>query len=323
MTKQAITQEELFVPLLWFIADRDGEIERQRDKPFEALADELALTDEERDRKTEKTGRDQWTSIVENCRRKLVARGLIAAGTPPGVWRLSEEGRRQAENPPQDMIEKLEGWLATRDTKPLQQSVSRVESLSARPRSERVEPEEEEGADEILPGDEVRESTLIQGQLAEIGATMGMRVWLPKNDRSRVLQNAECPTLVDSLPMSFEQTVLRTVSQIDVLWLSEYAVLRAFEVEHTTAVYSGLLRMADLLALQHNLRINLHIVAPARRRKKVTREVQRPVFQQLRTGPLAESCSFISYEAVNDLANDENLAYLPDSVLDRYEDRLG
>jgi hypothetical protein len=31
---------------------------------------------------------------------------------------------------------------------------------------------------------------------------------------------------------------------------------RAFEIEHTTAVYPGLLRMADLLALQPNMDIH-------------------------------------------------------------------
>ena len=41
---------------------------------------------------------------------------------------------------------------------------------------------------------------------------------------------------------------------------------RAFEVEHTTAIYSGLLRMADLLALQLNMQIRLHLVAPEERR---------------------------------------------------------
>ena len=47
---------------------------------------------------------------------------------------------------------------------------------------------------------------------------------------------------------------------------SRRSIVRAFEVEHTTAVYSGLLRMADLLALQPNMDIRLHIVAPDERR---------------------------------------------------------
>ena len=56
---------------------------------------------------------------------------------------------------------------------------------------------------------------------------------------------------------------------------------RAFEIEHTTAIYSGLLRMADLLALQPNMDIRLHIVAPAERRERVLREIRRPVFSLL------------------------------------------
>jgi hypothetical protein len=60
---------------------------------------------------------------------------------------------------------------------------------------------------------------------------------------------------------------------------------RAFEVEHTTAIYSGLLRMADLLALQLNMDIRLHIVAPDEKRDKVLREIKRPVFSLLDRGP--------------------------------------
>jgi hypothetical protein len=39
------------------------------------------------------------------------------------------------------------------------------------------------------------------------------------------------------------------------------SIVRAFEVEHTTSVYSGILRMADLLALQPNMDIKLQFVA--------------------------------------------------------------
>ena len=52
------------------------------------------------------------------------------------------------------------------------------------------------------------------------------------------------------------------------IWLKRRAIIRAFEVEHTTAVYSGILRMADLLALQPNMDINLHIVAPSSETRK-------------------------------------------------------
>ena len=52
------------------------------------------------------------------------------------------------------------------------------------------------------------------------------------------------------LPLNYNEPTLQTIEQIDVLWLRGRAIVRAFEVEHTTAVYSGILRMVDLLALQ-------------------------------------------------------------------------
>jgi hypothetical protein len=94
--------------------------------------------------------------------------------------------------------------------------------------------------------------------------------------------------------------------------------VRAFEVEHTTSIYSGILRMADLLALQPNMNIKLHIVAPSSRREKVFQELRRPVFSLLDKGPLSESCSYISYDSLRELSEQKHLAHLSDSVLDVY-----
>ena len=57
MAEQAITQEQLFLPLLHFIADHGGEIGRQEDNLLDALADRLGLTHEERRRETGGGGR--------------------------------------------------------------------------------------------------------------------------------------------------------------------------------------------------------------------------------------------------------------------------
>ncbi len=101
------------------------------------------------------------------------------------------------------------------------------------------------------------------------------------------------------------------------------ALRRAFEVEHTTSVYSGILRMADLLAPQPNMDIRVHIVAPAARRKKVLQEIGRPVFSLLDRGPLSESCTYLSYDSVRELAEPPHLAHLSDSVRDEYEEEAG
>jgi hypothetical protein len=170
------------------------------------------------------------------------------------------------------------------------------------------------------PEAEVRESTRIQALIATIGTEMGLSIWLPRADKAAVLKelSADPPRVLDRLPLNYDDTTLRTVEQIDVLWLRGRSIVRAFEVEHTTSVYSGILRMADLLSLQPNMDIKLHIVAPLTKREKVFNEIRRPVFSLLERGPLAESCTYLSYDSLRELASQKHLAHLSDSVLDEY-----
>ena len=76
--------------------------------------------------------------------------------------------------------------------------------------------------------------------------------------------------------------------------------------------------MADLLALQPNMDIKLHIVAPEAKREKVFQEIRRPVFSLLEKGPLAENCTYLSYDSLRELAEQKHLSHLSDSVLDEY-----
>src|SRR5262249_30771789 len=177
---------------------------------------------------------------------------------------------------------------------------------------------EEEPETSVQPDQEVRESIRVQALVADIGSQMGFRLWIPKADRGRVLR--ESPrieaSLLDRLPLNYDEATLRTIEQIDVLWLRNRSITRAFEVEHTTSVYSGILRMADLLALQPNMDIKLHIVAPSSKRERVFQEIRRPVFSLLERRPLAESCTYLSYDSLNELAKQKHLEFLSDRVLD-------
>lgn len=182
--------------------------------------------------------------------------------------------------------------------------------------------EEEAPPAVATPGE--RESTRIQATLARIGATMGFRIWVPRNDRARVLaqlDDALHGAFLEALPLNYNDATLQTIENIDVLWLNGRAMARAFEVEHTTAIYSGLLRMADLLALQPNIDIRLHIVAPAERRDRVLAEIRRPAFTALDRRPLRESCSFLDYDAVREIAGLPHLRHLNDQVIAEYEVR--
>lgn len=168
--------------------------------------------------------------------------------------------------------------------------------------------------------DQIRPSYHIQALLAECGERMGFRIWLPKSDRSAVMQqwHPEEDVLIDVLPLNYDEITISTIENIDVLWLKGRSIVRAFEVEHTTAVYSGILRMADLLALQPNMDIKLHIVAPEMRKQKVFTEIQRPVFSLLERAPLSECCTFLSYDAVEELLAIKHLGHVSDSILEEY-----
>jgi hypothetical protein len=165
-----------------------------------------------------------------------------------------------------------------------------------------------------------RESIRIQADLCRIGEAMGLKIWVPVNDRSRVTHHwsPQAGVLLERLPLNYDETTLDTIERIDVLWLNGRTIRRAFEVEHTTAIYSGLLRMADLCALLPNINVSLHIVAPESRREKVFQEITRPVFSLLEHSPLSERCTYLPYGSVEELAHLQYLSHTTDSVLDEF-----
>lgn len=180
----------------------------------------------------------------------------------------------------------------------------------------------QEDEEEAVAEPVIRESIKVQALIANIGAKMGYKVWIPRNDFSRVKQmyTEDESLLIEKLPFTYEDATQKTIEQIDVLWLKRRSIIRAFEVEHKTSIYSGLLRMADLMALQPNITIRIHIVAPFERREKVLEEIQRPVFSLLEKGPLAEFCTFISYDSINEIARLKHLPHLEDSILEDYSE---
>ncbi|WP_437724051.1 hypothetical protein [Sorangium sp. So ce861] len=163
------------------------------------------------------------------------------------------------------------------------------------------EPEEPPVPVQAAPEDEgptaITRHTEIQWTLLTLGAEMGLDVWVARNDRSRTWKGkklGELSRMVQKLPTQFNEATTRTIELIDVLWLKGNSIVAAFEVECTTSIYSGLLRMSDLLSLQPNLDIKLYLVAPEERRDKVEQEIQRPTFA-LREKALPEVCGFLPF----------------------------
>jgi len=222
----------------------------------------------------------------------------------------------------------LRRQLSTPKTYPIDEQEKKKIATHTVVRSDKVVsvsvPEDSKTVDEVSPApeSEARESIRVQSLIAQIGHRMGMSIWIPRSDRERVLREWKDSDarVLERLPLNYDDTTLRTIEQIDVLWLRNRSIVRAFEVEHTTSIYSGILRMADLLALQPNMDINLHIVAPMTKREKVFQEIRRPVFSLLDRGPLAESCTYLSYDALRDVAQLKHLEHLSDKVLDEYSE---
>lgn len=186
-----------------------------------------------------------------------------------------------------------------------------------------IPPKEDKEEGTTASKDELRQSMKIQGLIAKIGETLGFKIWLPRGDRSRVLTvwKPHDGVLLEDLPLGYDASVIKTIEQIDVLWLRKRSIVRAFEVEHTTAVYSGLLRMADLVALLPDIKIKLHIVALASKRDKVMQEIQRPVFSLLVGPALSEMCTFLSYDSIEAIEKEKLLSHMSDSALEAFEEK--
>ncbi|MHB1072226.1 MAG: type II restriction endonuclease [Gemmatimonadaceae bacterium] len=131
-----------------------------------------------------------------------------------------------------------------------------------------------------------RTHTEIQGWLRDLGRALGYEVWIASNDVSRAYSGGRLGDgCLRALPPAIEQAPgAESVRLIDVLWLAPGAasVAAAFEVEHTTSIYSGIVRMLDLALLDTNERVRgLFLVAPDARESDVRAQLARPAFRRV------------------------------------------
>jgi type II restriction enzyme len=128
--------------------------------------------------------------------------------------------------------------------------------------------------------------TQIQGWLRDLGRQLGYAVWVAANDRNRSLGTSRLGEgCLDALPLALEQSPgAEAVRLIDVLWLEKATgkVTAAFEVEHTTSIYSGVVRLLDLALGGGTEAANcLFLVAPDEREADCRAQLQRPAFSRV------------------------------------------
>ena len=131
-----------------------------------------------------------------------------------------------------------------------------------------------------------RTHTGVQGWLRDLGHALGYDVWIAANDRSRPHSGGRLGDgCLEALPASIEASPgADAIRLIDVLWLerSVGAVAAAFEVEHSTSIYSGIVRLLDLaLGTNGDAARGLFLVAPDDREDEVRAQLARPAFSRV------------------------------------------
>jgi len=180
-----------------------------------------------------------------------------------------------------------------RGRKPKSNAISES-SLDVQGNGEDVETADN-GSAVTTTNEEESNHTKAQYLLINAGKISGCSVWVASNDRNRKYKGKVLgDSCIDSLPnFGLNKEATEKISFIDTIWIQQNSPICAFEVETTTSIYSGLLRMSDLIALVPALKIKLFIVAPRERQDKVMKELRRPTFKKI---GLNEYCKFIAIE---------------------------
>ncbi len=136
--------------------------------------------------------------------------------------------------------------------------------------------------------------SMVQSLLGSIGWKKGYKIWYPQSDREAIQSSTITDiNLLATLP-HFGSEIGNILSEIDVIWFDVNKPVSFFEVEHSTPVYSGLLRFNDVLLSISGVD-NFNIVANEDREGKFGREVNRPTF---RSSKLSEKVAFLNYRNV-------------------------
>ncbi len=149
--------------------------------------------------------------------------------------------------------------------------------------------------------EEESEHTQIQYLLIKIGRALKYDVYVARNDRhcSYDGQSFALLTVLELPPVGWPPDVMDTVSLIDVIWLKPGTgeIVSAFEIEKSTSIYSGILRMEDLARSIPDCTCHFYLVAPDRREREVMAQLARPAFRS----DLADiSLAFIPFDDLCD-----------------------
>jgi len=136
--------------------------------------------------------------------------------------------------------------------------------------------------------DKLEESlhTEMQYHLIKIGTALGYDVICAQNDQSRSFNgNSFSFHCLSAFPtMNADKDTVKTIKMIDVLWFQKSTnnIIGAFEVEKSTSIYSGILRLTDLAYSIADGDEVLYIIIPDSREKDVRMQLSRPSIKSIK-----------------------------------------
>ena len=120
----------------------------------------------------------------------------------------------------------------------------------------------------------------MQYHLLKIGDALGYDRICARNDMSKSFggSNFSFLCLKDFPQINADKDTLNTIQLVDVLWFKKGTniIVAAFEVEKTTSIYSGILRLTDLAFTLSDGEKVFYIIIPDTREKEVKLQLTRP-----------------------------------------------
>jgi hypothetical protein len=147
------------------------------------------------------------------------------------------------------------------------------------------------------------EHTEMQWHLISIGNKTKLDVWIPPADQGREYANNK---FRDHILSDFRESidVPSYIKNIDTVWKLGLSIKAAFEIENSTSIYSGILRLSDLKALAPNSNYPLFIVANRDKKSRVFDQLRRPTFANDYL-QLDKQVRYLSYDKVRELDNQD------------------
>ena len=123
----------------------------------------------------------------------------------------------------------------------------------------------------------------MQYHLLKIGASLGFDVTPASNDKSKAFNGQSFSFMaINKFPeLPCDKDTQNTIKLIDVLWFEKGTnnIIGAFEVEKSTSIYSGILRLSDLYFSISDGDEVFYIIIPDNREKDVIKQLNRPVIK--------------------------------------------